>query len=94
MFEQWTDPQGQKRSKHSVTVELMQMLDTKGGNSEYNAPSENYGGNDESYSGMTPSFGGQTPSAPSAPRQSTPAYQAPQAQQIPSYDVDEDDIPF
>jgi single-strand DNA-binding protein len=29
MFEQWTDQQGQKRSKHSVTVESMQMLDTK-----------------------------------------------------------------
>lgn len=29
MFEQWTDQQGQKRSKHSVTVESMQMLDSK-----------------------------------------------------------------
>lgn len=31
-FEQWTDQQsGQKRSKHSVIVESMQMLDTRGG---------------------------------------------------------------
>ena len=29
MFEQWTDQAGQKRSKHSVTVESMQMLDSK-----------------------------------------------------------------
>jgi len=29
MFEQWTDQAGQKRSKHSVTVESMQMLDNK-----------------------------------------------------------------
>jgi len=28
-FEQWVDQQGQKRSKHSVTVESMVMLDSK-----------------------------------------------------------------
>ena len=28
-FEQWTDNNNQKRSKHSVTVETMQMLDNK-----------------------------------------------------------------
>ena len=28
-FEQWVDQNGQKRSKHSVTVETMQMLDGK-----------------------------------------------------------------
>ena len=28
-FEQWVDQNGQKRSKHSVTVETMQMLDSK-----------------------------------------------------------------
>lgn len=28
-FEQWTDQSGQKRSKHSVVVETMQMLDSK-----------------------------------------------------------------
>ena len=31
-FEQWMDQNGQKRSKHSVTVETMQMLDSKGDN--------------------------------------------------------------
>lgn len=29
-FDQWVDQNGQKRSKHSVVVETMQMLDTKG----------------------------------------------------------------
>lgn len=29
-FDQWSDQNGQKRSKHSVIVETMQMLDTKG----------------------------------------------------------------
>lgn len=28
-FDQWTDQNGQKRSKHSVSVESMQMLDSK-----------------------------------------------------------------
>lgn len=31
-FEQWNDQQGQKRSKHSVVVETMQMLDSKSAN--------------------------------------------------------------
>lgn len=31
-FEQWVDQNGQKRSKHSVVVETMQMLDSKGDN--------------------------------------------------------------
>ena len=29
VFEQWTDQNGQKRSKHGVTVDIMQMLDSK-----------------------------------------------------------------
>ena len=28
-FDQWTDQSGMKRSKHSITVESLQMLDTK-----------------------------------------------------------------
>ena len=28
-FDQWNDQQGQKRSKHSIVVEAMQMLDSK-----------------------------------------------------------------
>jgi len=33
-FEQWVDQNGGKRSKHSVTVETMQMLDSKGDNQQ------------------------------------------------------------
>ena len=29
-FDQWVDQNGQKRSKHGVTVDVMQMLDSKG----------------------------------------------------------------
>jgi len=46
-FEQWVDQNGQKRSKHSVIVETMQMLDSKGDNQQggYNAPAQNGGYN-------------------------------------------------
>ena len=44
-FDQWTDANGQKRSKHSVVVETMQMLDSKGDNQEQ--PKEDYRGNSE-----------------------------------------------
>ena len=146
MFNQWTDQQGQKRSKHSVTVETMQMLDSRAdsqslansdnSNDYSQAPAASYADNQSA--GMAPSFGG-TPSyqqqntpqaAPQAPQQggfgapqqgqqqggynqppATPnqggfgsqntGNQAPQSapqsyqpQQIPEYDIDEDEIPF
>jgi len=39
-FQQWSASDGSKRSKHSVTVEAMKMLDSKGDNSSnnYNQP--------------------------------------------------------
>ena len=40
-FEQWTDQNGQKRSKHGVTVDVMQMLDSKG-NTPSNEAATNY----------------------------------------------------
>ncbi|HIP55247.1 MAG TPA: single-stranded DNA-binding protein [Sulfurimonas autotrophica] len=97
-FEQWVDQNGQKRSKHSVIVETMQMLDSKGDNQggSYNAPSQ---GEPQSY---------QQP-----PMQQQQSYQAPQQQNsynnnqaasqsrempssnsIPEIDIDEDEIPF
>lgn len=56
MFEQWTDQQGQKRSKHSVTVESMQMLDSKA-----DGQRENHGYDSSSEGGIQsnhPSDGG------------------------------------
>ncbi len=77
-LEQWTDQTGQKRSRHSVTVENLKMLDRKGENE-------------------APVQGGYAEPAPSG-RQAEPAYSAPQKQQpsqeLPSIDIDEDDIPF
>ena len=106
-FEQWVDQNGQKRSKHSVIVETMQMLDSKGDNqgSGYNAPAQNSGYN-------VPAQG--EPQGYQQPPVQQQSYQAPQQQQnsynnnqaasqsrempssnsIPEIDIDEDEIPF
>jgi single-strand DNA-binding protein len=87
-FDQWVDQNGQKRSKHSVAVESMQMLDSKGdsqggGNTQpYGGGNqESYGGNQEPYS--APAQGrGQSYQQPAVVQQ--PSYQQP-AQPQPSY---------
>ena len=84
-LDQWTAQDGTKRSKHSVTVENLQMLDTKGQSEQmaqqggYNAPVQQ-----DTYSQPAPSQ-----SAPQQPQQQ----QAP-AQSIPEIDINEDEIPF
>ena len=94
-FEQWVDQNGQKRSKHSVTVETMQMLDSKGDNQgAYNAPTGNTPTeSDNSYGNNAPAQG-QAQSY-QQPQQQQQSYQAPaqgqqnqgyqQQQQQPSY---------
>lgn len=42
VFDQWVDQNGQKRSKHSVAVETMQMLDSKGTGSQNSSPQNAY----------------------------------------------------
>ena len=83
MFEQWTDQAGQKRSKHSVTVESMQMLDSKNdGQSSggYNTPDM------DEHQGMTPSFGGsESQNAPSRPQVNNYPAGNKQPQGQPSY---------
>lgn len=109
-FEQWVDQNGQKRSKHSVIVESMQMLDTKGSNpsasADYN--SNGYGapmqGQPQAYQPpqqAQPSYS-QPPQQSSAPQQSyNPQHAAaqqskemPSQNSIPEIDIDEDEIPF
>ena len=107
-FEQWVDQNGQKRSKHSVTVETMQMLDSKGDNQAgYNAPSNAPTNNDsqDSYSapqqGQQPSY--QKPQQRPEQSYQQPSYNKPASQQsrempssnsVPVIDIDEDEIPF
>ena len=75
-FDQWVDQNGQKRSKHSVVVETMQMLDSKGDNQggQYNPPANdaNQGGGYQPQQGQQQSY--QQP-------QQQQSYQKPQQQQ-------------
>lgn len=80
VLEQWNDQSGQKRSKHSVTAESMQMLDTKGGGGS----SGGYG-SDDSYSGSDDPYASDAAGS----KESRGAQKAPM-----SYPIDEDEIPF
>ena len=83
IFDQWVDQNGQKKSKHSIVVETMQMLDSKG---------DNQG---ESY---TPPTQGHNQSEQPAQQQQQsyqkPAQQMPKSDDVPVIDIQDDDIPF
>ncbi|RDU71475.1 single-stranded DNA-binding protein [Helicobacter brantae] len=89
-YETWSDQSGVKRSKHTVTAESMQMLDTRQEVGGYEAPMG------EPY---------QAPQSYASQSQYTPqqSYQAPQQntyaenhyqQNIPEINIDDEDIPF
>ncbi|MDF1878541.1 single-stranded DNA-binding protein [Sulfurimonas sp. SAG-AH-194-C20] len=113
-FEQWVDQNGQKRSKHSVIAETMQMLDSKGDNqgSTYNAPSgaptedANQGGGynapaqgqGQSYQQPQQQQSYQKPAQQQSYNNNQAAQQQsrqmPSPDTVPSYDINEDEIPF
>ena len=78
-FDQWQDTQGNKRSKHTVIVETMQMLDSKADNQgqQQQAPQQGY----------------QAPNQHTDYQQQNQQQQMPPQQQ-PIPDIDEDEIPF
>lgn len=77
-FEQWVDQNGQKRSKHSIIVESMQMLDTKSSSEQPQQLQEpQYEYRDAQGNETTP-----------------PQREAPSSNSIPEIDIDEDEIPF
>jgi len=85
-LDQWTAQDGSKRSKHSITVENLQMLGSK----DESAP---MGGNGYSQQG------GSDYSAPAQNNYSQPAQSAPKSapqptSNIPEIDINEDEIPF
>ncbi len=90
-LEQWTDQNGGKRSKHSVTVDTMQMLGSKNddqegqvdnqGNYSQSGGSYGQGQSNQNYGG---GYGGQQKAAPTKP-QSNP---------YPEIDINDDEIPF
>ena len=83
-LDQWTDQTGVKRSKHSITVETLQMIDTRG--QQDNSDSNNSGYIEHA------STGGQN-SNQKAPYQkpATPEYSG---HEIPDIDINDDEIPF
>ena len=83
-FDQWVDQNGQKRSKHSVVVETMQMLDSKGENQEQ--PQSQAPQQQQSYQAPVQ----QQSHTDYQPKQE----QRPQPDQLPNIDIDEDEIPF
>jgi len=83
-LDQWTDQQsGAKRSKHSVTVENLQMLDSK-----QDAPQQNRETPDRNPEG-SPYYG-----ASGVPAQTAQASSQPAPSSVPEIDIDEDFIPF
>jgi single-strand DNA-binding protein len=95
-FQQWTAQDGSKRSKHAVTVENLQMLDSKAdaqnpnNNNGYGeqATPNNYGSNEYA---QNSSYG--QPQASQQPSYQQPAQQ-PAQPSVPEIDIDDDEIPF
>ncbi len=83
-LDQWTAQDGTKRSKHSVTVENLQMLGSKdeAQSSEYNSAPAG-----DNYSQPAPSSYAPTSAPKAAPQQA-------QTSNIPEIDINEDEIPF
>lgn len=98
-FESWTDQNGAKKSKHTITAESMQMLDSKS-SSESGAYSESGGG----YNAYPTNNGGYN--NPNAGYNNPQSYNQPQtygggreavggySQNIPEINIDDEDLPF
>lgn len=101
-YEQWDDANGQKRSKHIVSVENMEMLgsSTQGG---YNQGSQNsYGGGSQgAYNQGGANKMSGDPYAENAPKQAPKQAQKPEPQQeklkeidVDDFDADNTELPF
>ncbi len=105
-FEQWTAQDGTKRSKHSITVENLKMLDSKADsmNPNYNngydnqASQNNYGGGQpqqqQSYGQPQQQSSYAQPQASQQSSYSAPQPQMQQQPPVPEIDIDDDEIPF
>jgi len=97
-FDQWTDKNGQKRSKHSVSAESMQMLDSRGdnqgGGNSYQAPQDNQPQQPQQQQQQY----NQQPQSYQAPaqqqQQQYQAQQMPKVDDVPVIDIDENEVPF
>ena len=91
ILEQWVAQDGSKRSRHSVTVESMKMLDSKADSAQNNQYNNNNGYNAAPAQQQQPSY--QQQQTQQQPVQNV-APSAPQEPKIPEIDIDEDEIPF
>ncbi len=82
-LEQWTASDGTKRSRHSVTVENLQMLGSRDDAAAVAPQTPGYETAPQQNAYEAPQ---SAPDTTSAPQQSAP--------EIPEIDIDEDEIPF
>lgn len=103
VLESWVDQSGQKKTRHSVTAESMQMLDSRGSVTTPSYENEMDGGGgylaqqsygnppQQSYGNPQNVYGGN-PQQQFSPNQNP--NQKIKEDSIPEIDVDDDDIPF
>ena len=82
-FDQWTDQNGQKRSKHGVNVDVMQMLGNKEEPSHNHPPAEERQEQQPTYQPKQ-----------EAPKTYASARSISSSDNIPIIDIEEDEIPF
>ena len=96
-FDQWTDKNGQKRSKHSVSAESMQMLDSRGdnqgGGNSYQAPQDNQPQQQQQQQ-QQQQYNQQPQSYQAPAQQQYQAQQMPKVDDVPVIDIDENEVPF
>jgi len=90
-FEQWVDQNGQKRSKHSVTAETMQMLDSKGDSQGQQQSQQSPQTDNQGYG-----YGGRSyeVAQENIPKEQPQKREMPSINSVPVIDIDEDEIPF
>jgi single-strand DNA-binding protein len=91
-LDQWTAQDGTKRSKHAVIVENLQML---GSRDDAQSSGSSYGSQNQSsqqYGGQQQQYGSQ--SAPAQPQQAQRTEQPAATPEIPTIDINEEEIPF
>ena len=96
ILEQWIDQMGQKRSKHSIRVDNMQMLDSKADSQNNqggydNSYTQNYQQPQQNYNPQQSQNNYQQPVQPQAKPTQT---EIPKVDDIPEIDIDDDNLPF
>lgn len=98
-LDQWTAQDGTKRSKHTVTVESLQMIGSKGDTDSVPMNDGGYGSGDD-MDNQSNGYGNQPaqnsynqPQATPTQQHTQPPVQQP-ASKIPEIDINEDEIPF